>query len=332
MRILITGGAGFIGSNLIDYWLTTYPEDNILNIDKLTYASNPDNLKSAINNSKYEFSKVDIADRTSLRSELIRFMPDGIIHLAAESHVDNSISSPEVFVNTNIVGTFNLLEECRNMWLSNADSFKQNRFHHVSTDEVYGALGYEGCFTEKSAYSPNSPYSATKASSDMLVRAYNKTYGLNTVITNCSNNFGPFQHSEKLIPTIIKTAINLKPIPIYGSGQNVRDWLYVKEHCRSIDLVFHNGKCGESYNIGNNNEWSNIDLVKKICNILNEIDGNGPNGDYKNLITFIRDRQGHDFRYAIDSNKLKQELGWESESNFDEDLMSTVMWYYRRNI
>lgn len=330
MRILITGGAGFIGSNLINYWIRKHKEDTILNIDKLTYASDLSNIDALKNQHNYSFAKVDIVDKNALRAVFKDFHPEGIIHLAAESHVDNSITGPEPFVYSNIIGTFNLLEECRKYWMTDTEKYPYVRFHHVSTDEVYGSLTKEGYFTEKTSYAPNSPYSATKASSDMLVRSYNKTYGLNTVITNCSNNFGPCQHSEKLIPTIIRQALAHKTIPIYGTGENIRDWLYVGEHCQAIDYVFHNGKSGESYNVGSNNEWSNISLAKKICDILNEIDGRGPGGDYRNLISFVSDRLGHDLRYAIDSSKIKEELGWQSQSDFEQDLKSTILWYIGR--
>lgn len=330
MNLVITGGAGFIGSNLIIYLIEKYPDYKILNIDKLTYASNPSYLNKVKDHNNYTFRKVDITDRAALRDIFRRFQPDGIIHLAAESHVDNSISGPEPFVLSNVVGTFNLLEECRQSWMNNERSFEEFRFHHVSTDEVYGTLGKDGYFTEETPYAPNSPYSATKASSDFLVRAYHHTYGMNTVTTNCSNNFGQHQHDEKLIPTVIRTALAGKPIPVYGKGENIRDWLYVKDHCRALDLVFHQGRSGETYNIGGHNEWMNIELVQKIADQLNNIVGEGPDGDYKNLITFVTDRPGHDLRYAIDPNKIENELGWKKEHDFDTNLEETVRWYVQK--
>ncbi len=330
MNIVITGGAGFIGSNLITYLIEKYPDYKILNIDKLTYASNPAYLNKVKDHNNYTFRKIDITDRAALRDVFLRFQPDAIIHLAAESHVDNSISGPEPFVLSNVVGTFNLLEECRQSWTNSEQPLEKFRFHHVSTDEVYGSLGKEGYFTEHTPYAPNSPYSATKASSDFLVRAYHHTYGLNAVTTNCSNNFGPNQHDEKLIPTVIRTALAGKSIPVYGKGENIRDWLYVKDHCRALDLVFHKGRPGETYNIGGHNEWMNIELVRKIADQLNKIVGEGPDGDYKNLITFVTDRPGHDLRYAIDPNKIEMELGWEKEHDFDTNLGETVRWYVQK--
>lgn len=330
MNLVITGGAGFIGSNLIIYLIEKYPDYKILNIDKLTYASNPAYLNRVKDHNNYTFRKIDLIDRPALRDVFTRFQPDAVIHLAAESHVDNSIASPEPFVLSNVVGTFNLLEECRQNWMNSDKSFEEFRFHHVSTDEVYGSLSKDGFFTEKTPYAPNSPYSATKAGSDFLVRAYHHTYGINAVTTNCSNNFGPHQHDEKLIPTVIRTALAGKPIPVYGKGENVRDWLYVKDHCRAIDLVFHEGKAGETYNIGGHNEWKNVELVRKIVDHLNEIVGEGPDGDYKNLITFVTDRPGHDLRYAIDPRKIESELGWKSQHDFDTNLGETVRWYVQK--
>ena len=330
MNLVITGGAGFIGSNLITYLIEKYPDYKILNIDKLTYASNPSYLNKVKDHNNYTFRKIDITDRVALREVFRRFSPDAIIHLAAESHVDNSISGPEPFVLSNVVGTFNLLEECRQIWSQSKRPLEEFRFHHVSTDEVYGTLGKEGYFTETTPYAPNSPYSATKASSDFLVRAYHHTYGLNAVTTNCSNNFGPNQHDEKLIPTVIRTALAGNPIPVYGKGENIRDWLYVKDHCRALDMVFHQGRAGETYNIGGHNEWMNIELVQKIADQLNEIVGEGPDGDYKNLITFVTDRPGHDLRYAIDPAKIETELGWKKEHDFDTNLGETVRWYVQK--
>lgn len=330
MKLLVTGGAGFIGSNLILYWLKNYPDDKILNLDKLTYAGNLDNLDSVKDNTNYRFVKADIAKRADVKDVINKFCPDGVIHLAAESHVDNSIKDPEAFVLTNLLGTFNLLEECRQLWNRDPVTFKGKRFHHVSTDEVYGSLSHSGSFTESTRYAPNSPYSATKAGSDHLVRAYYQTYQMNISISNCSNNFGPHQHEEKLIPTVIRNALAKQPIPVYGTGKNIRDWLFVEDHCHAIDLVFHKGRSGETYNIGSHNEWGNIDIVRKICDILNKIVGEGPKGDYKNLITFIADRPGHDFRYAINSGKIEKELGWKPLVDFETSLQTTVRWYVEK--
>lgn len=330
MNIIVTGGAGFIGSNLILRLLEKYPEWNILNIDKLTYASNPDYLKPIEHFNNYYFKKVDLVNRNAVYDIVQTFRPDGVFHLAAESHVDNSIQGPEPFIQSNITGTFNLLEECRLLWKDDADKWQKNRFLHVSTDEVYGELEDDGLFTESTPYAPNSPYSASKAASDMIVRSYFQTFGMNVVTTNCSNNYGPHQHDEKLIPTVIRSAVNHKKIPVYGKGENVRDWLYVHDHCKALDVVFEKGKAGETYNIGGNNEWKNIELVRKICDILNEETGKGPNGDYKNLISFVTDRPGHDFRYAIDASKIKRELGWEPSQDFDRMLRETVRWYVKK--
>lgn len=327
MRILVTGGAGFIGSNLLLHLHEKYEDYSFLNVDKLTYASNPEYLEPLEGSSRYQFSKTDIIDRDAVRSVIRDFKPDGIIHLAAESHVDNSIKGPEPFVMSNVVGTFNLLEECRLFWMESEKDFKQFRFHHVSTDEVYGTLGDTGLFSETTPYAPNSPYSASKAGSDFLVRAYHHTYGMNVVTTNCSNNYGPHQHDEKLIPTVIRTALKKQPIPVYGKGENIRDWLFVRDHCKAIDMVYQEGRSGETYNVGGRNEWKNIDLVNEICSILNELTGEGPEGDYKNLITFVTDRPGHDLRYAIDATKLENELGWQNTQDFRRDLMETVKWY-----
>jgi dTDP-glucose 4,6-dehydratase len=258
------------------------------------------------------------------------FKPQGVFHLAAESHVDNSIQGPEPFIQSNIVGTFNLLEECRLYWKEEEEAWKNNRFLHVSTDEVYGELEDDGFFTEETPYAPNSPYSASKAASDMIIRAYYHTYGMNVVTTNCSNNYGPHQHDEKLIPVVIRSAMQHKNIPVYGKGENVRDWLYVHNHCDALETVFTKGRAGETYTIGGNNEWKNIDLVRKICDILNEELGQGPEGDYKNLISFVTDRLGHDFRYAIDASKIKSELGWEPSQDFDGMLRETILWYMNK--
>jgi len=330
MNILITGGAGFIGSNLLLYLHEKYPESHFLNIDKLSYASDLSYLDPIKNSNRYTFKKLDIVDRDSVREIIRGYQPDVVLHLAAESHVDNSIKGPEPFIKSNVLGTFNLLEECRQFWKEDEDRWANSRFLHVSTDEVYGELGDEGAFSEDTPYAPNSPYSASKAGSDFIVRSYYQTYGMNVVTTNCSNNFGPHQHDEKLIPTVIRTALNNENIPVYGKGQNVRDWLYVRDHCAAIDLVFREGRSGETYIIGGNNEWKNIDLVKKICDILNEEVGEGADSDYKNLITFVEDRAGHDFRYAIDASKIKNELGWNREESFEERLRETVRWYIDR--
>ena len=323
MRIVVTGGCGFIGSNLIHYLIERYADVEILNLDALTYAGNRANLAELEDHNRYRFQQLDIADRMALRSALNKFHPDGIFHLAAETHVDNSISGPAAFVTTNLIGTYNLLEEAHQLW--SGDPSK--RFVHISTDEVYGSIEGDGAFDETSPYQPSSPYSATKAGSDHLVRAWHVTYGMNVVTTNCSNNYGPRQHREKLIPTVISTALAGKPIPIYGDGKNVRDWLFVGDHCVALDKVFREGKSGETYAIGARNEWTNIDLVKHICRILDEEVGTGPGGSYSSLITFVKDRPGHDRRYAVDPAKIERELGWERIRPFEETLRETVVWY-----
>ena len=329
-KIIVTGGAGFIGSNLILKLFKDHPDWTIMNIDKLTYASDTGYLKPLRDSERYYFKKIDLVDRDEVKDIVKTFQPDGVFHLAAESHVDNSISGPEPFILSNVVGTFNILEECRQLWQEDEESWKNNRFVHVSTDEVYGELEDDGFFTEQTPYAPNSPYSASKASSDMIVRAYFHTYGMNVITTNCSNNYGPHQHDEKLIPTVIRNAINHNPIPVYGKGENVRDWLNVIDHCSALETAFLKGKAGEVYNIGGNNEWKNIELVHKLCDLLNEEVGNGPDGDYKNLIGFVTDRLGHDFRYAIDASKIKNELGWEPSTYFDGMLRHTVLWYVQK--
>lgn len=330
MEILVTGGAGFIGSNLILYLHHKYPDYTIINVDKLTYASDLGYLKELEESDRYVFEKVDLADREAVHDILQEHKPRGVFHLAAESHVDNSIKGPEPFVYSNIVGTFNLLEECRQLWKESDKLWSHCQFLHVSTDEVYGTLGDDGFFSEETPYAPNSPYSATKAGSDFIVRSYHHTYGMNVVTTNCSNNFGPHQHDEKLIPTVIRNAVSHNPIPVYGKGENVRDWLYVLDHCRALDLAFHKGKAGETYAIGGDNEWENIKLVKEICSIMNEEVGEGPDGDYRNLISFVTDRPGHDYRYAINASKIKKELGWKAQDTFEDHLRETVRWYVRR--
>lgn len=330
MKVIITGGAGFIGSNLILYLFHKHKDWTFYNIDKLTYASDRSFLSPIKDSERYHFKKVDLVDREAVQDIVKTFQPDGVIHLAAESHVDNSITGPEPFIQSNVVGTFNILEECRQLWKDDENSWKNNRFVHVSTDEVYGELEDDGLFTETTPYAPNSPYSASKAGSDMIVRSYFKTYGMNVVTTNCSNNYGPHQHDEKLIPTVIRNAVSHSNIPVYGQGQNVRDWLFVKDHCSALETAFLSGKAGETYNVGGNNEWKNLDLVHKLCDVLNEKVGKGPDGDYKNLISFVTDRLGHDFRYAIDASKIKHELNWEPNPDFDAMLEETVMWYVQK--
>lgn len=327
MKIIVTGGAGFIGSNLILYLSKKHPDWQIFNIDKLTYASDRTFLDSLKDSDRYHFKKVDLVDRDAVQDIVKSFKPDGVFHLAAESHVDNSITGPEPFIQSNIVGTFNILEECRQLWKQDEDDWKNNRFLHVSTDEVYGELEDDGLFREDTPYAPNSPYSASKAGSDLIVRSYFQTYGMNLVTTNCSNNYGPRQHDEKLIPTVIRNAVQHNAIPVYGKGQNVRDWLFVHDHCSALETAFLTGKSGETYNVGGNNEWKNLDLVHKICEILNTKIAKGPEGDYKNLISFVTDRLGHDFRYAIDASKIKRELNWEPSPNFDGMLEETILWY-----
>jgi dTDP-glucose 4,6-dehydratase len=324
-RVIITGGSGFIGSNLVHHLLAKHPDWEIVNVDALTYAADPRNLAGAEESGRYRFFKADITDRDAMRAIFDEVQPDGIFHLAAETHVDNSISGPQKFIMTNVLGTFNLLEEARRLW--GKDSKK--RFLHVSTDEVYGSLGVEGAFTEETQYAPNSPYSASKAGSDHLVRAWHHTYGLNVVTTNCSNNYGPRQHREKLIPTVISTALAGSPIPVYGRGENVRDWLFVTDHCEGIDRVFATGRAGETYVIGGRNEWRNIDLVQLICRLLDEEVGDGPDESYANLITYVTDRPGHDARYAIDPAKIEGELGWIPSTTFEDGLRTTVQWYCR---
>lgn len=330
MKLIVTGGAGFIGSNLILYLHKNYPDVEIVNIDKLTYASDLSYLESIKQSDRYRFKKLDIVDRDALHDFFQKWNPDGVFHLAAESHVDNSIKGPEPFIYSNVVGTFNLLEECRLLWNGDKKNFNPRRFLHVSTDEVYGTLGDTGFFKESTPYAPNSPYSASKAGSDFLVRSYHHTFDMNTVITNCSNNYGPHQHDEKLIPTVIRKALAGESIPVYGKGDNVRDWLYVEDHCRALTTVFFDGKSGEQYNIGGDNEWMNLELVNHICEILNLEKGDGPDGDYKNLISFVTDRPGHDYRYAVNASKIKKELDWKPSEDFDSMLRETVRWFMEK--
>jgi dTDP-glucose 4,6-dehydratase len=321
--ILITGGAGFIGSHVVRLFVNKYPEYKIVNLDKLTYAGNLNNLKDIENKSNYEFVKGDIVDGEFIMKLFIEKQFDGVIHLAAESHVDRSISNPTEFVFTNVIGTVNLLNAAKHIL---KDNFSDKRFYHISTDEVYGSLGEEGMFTEETSYNPHSPYSASKASSDHFVRAYLDTFGLPTVISNCSNNYGSFQFPEKLIPLFIHNIKNNKPLPVYGKGENVRDWLWVVDHARAIDIIFHEGKIGETYNIGGFNEWTNIDLIKLMCRKMDEKLGR-QKGESEKLITYVKDRAGHDLRYAIDATKIKRELGWEPSLQFEEGIEKTIDWY-----
>jgi len=321
-NILITGGAGFIGSHVVRLFINKYPNYNIFNLDKLTYAGNLEILRDIENSSNYNFIKGDITDSKFINELFKRIDFDGVIHLAAESHVDRSIENPDEFVNTNILGTLNLLNAAKNTWKDKDDKL----FYHISTDEVYGSLGEEGLFTEETPYDPRSPYSASKASSDHLVRAYMHTYGLNTVISNCSNNYGANQFPEKLIPLVINNIKKNKAIPVYGKGENIRDWLFVNDHATAIDTVFHKGKAGETYNIGGNNEWQNIDLIKKICEI-SDSKLNRKKGESEKLITFVKDRAGHDLRYAIDSSKIANELNWKPSLTFEEGIEITISWY-----
>jgi dTDP-glucose 4,6-dehydratase len=321
--LLITGGAGFIGSHVVRRFVYEYPDYLIVNLDKLTYAGNLENLKDVETSSNYLFVKGDITDATFMETLFNQYQFDGVIHLAAESHVDRSISNPMEFVMTNVVGTVNLLNMCKMIWNG---KFENKLFYHVSTDEVYGELGDDGKFLETTPYDPNSPYSASKASSDHFVRAYHHTYGLPVKISNCSNNYGSHHFPEKLIPLMIHNILNMKPLPVYGKGENVRDWLFVVDHARAIDVIFHQGKMGDTYNIGGNNEWKNIDLVKLLCQLMDSKLGR-ESGTSEQLIHYVTDRAGHDFRYAIDAGKLMNELGWQPSVTFEQGLEKTVEWY-----
>ena len=329
--ILITGGAGFIGANFLDYFTSKYSSVKIVNIDKLTYAGNLENLKE-VTSANYSFVKGDICNRELVKDLFKEHKFDAVVHFAAESHVDNSIKNPGAFIETNITGTFNLIDVAREFWMDAPNHYKSDfehaRFHHISTDEVYGTLGKEGLFTENTPYAPNSPYSASKAASDFIVRSYFHTYGMDVVTTNCSNNYGPKQHDEKLIPTIIRKAISGEQIPIYGDGLNIRDWLYVLDHCKGIELAFLKGKPGETYNIGGRNERNNLYIVNTICAILDQMIP--AKKSYKDQISFVSDRPGHDFRYAIDASKLEKELGWKADENFETGIKKTITWYLNK--
>ena len=323
-NILITGGAGFIGSHVVRLFVNKYPEYRIINLDKLTYAGNLANLRDIEHAPNYTFVRADICDLETIREVFRRYEIDGVIHLAAESHVDRSIKDPFTFARTNVMGTLTLLQAAKEYW---NEAWEGKRFYHISTDEVYGALEFDGSlFTEETRYNPHSPYSAAKASSDHFVRAYHDTYGMPTIVTNCSNNYGPYQFPEKLIPLFINNIRHSRPLPVYGTGENVRDWLYVEDHARAIDLIFHRGKIAETYNIGGLNEWKNIDLIRVIVKTVDRLLGN-PEGTSDKLITFVTDRAGHDLRYAIDASKLKRELGWEPSLQFEEGIEKTVRWY-----
>lgn len=330
--ILVTGCAGFIGSNFVPYFLDKYTDYKIVNLDLLTYAGDLENLKEVEDNGNYTFIKGDICDRQLVETIFKEHNIQGVIHFAAESHVDNSIKNPGVFIETNVNGTFTLIDVAYKTWMNKPFEYKKGfqgcRFHHISTDEVYGTLGSEGLFTEETPYAPNSPYSASKAGSDMIIRSYQHTYGLNTVITNCSNNYGPKQHDEKLIPTVIRKALAGEEIPIYGDGKNIRDWLYVLDHCKGIDLVYHKGLESNVYNIGGRNERTNNYIADKICEILDEI--KPKEKSYKEQIRYVEDRAGHDRRYAIDASKLENTLAWKADENFESGIIKTIQWYLKK--
>ena len=330
MKLLITGGAGFIGSNVIHHVIDRPEVTRLVNLDCLTYAGHLENLEQVSRHAKYVFEKVDLRDKTAVLQVVEKHGITHVMHLAAESHVDRSITGPGDFIHTNVVGTFNLLEACRAHWLSPGSKVQSSRsevrFHHVSTDEVYGSLGSTGFFQETTPYAPNSPYSASKASSDMLVRAYHHTYGLPTMITNCSNNYGPYQFPEKLIPVVIQSILARKPVPVYGDGMNVRDWLYVRDHAEALWLVLTRGKIGETYNIGGHNEWPNLRIVELICDSIDEL-APGLGGNSRKLISFVKDRPGHDRRYAIDASKIQRDLGWTPAHKFEQGIRETIQWY-----
>jgi len=331
--VLVTGGAGFIGSNFLNYVVEKYPKTSFVCLDSVTYAGDVENLNKIRKAKNFTFVHGDICDRSLVERVFHHYYIHDVIHFAAESHVDNSITNPDVFIETNVKGTFTLLDVAYKKWMQkpfeSKTEFEKSRFLHVSTDEVYGSLGKTGLFTEETPYAPNSPYSASKASSDFIVRSYFHTYGMNTVITNCSNNYGPFQHDEKLIPTVIRKALNEENIPIYGDGKNIRDWLYVLDHCVGIEKAFNEGKAGEVYNIGGKNERDNNYIATKICEILDELKPL-PSKSYKDLITYVEDRAGHDFRYAIDASKIENELNWEAQENFESGILKTVQWYVNK--
>lgn len=325
--IIVTGGAGFIGSHVVRLLVNRYPEYHVINVDKLTYAGNLENLKDVESALNYTFVKADICDFQAITDIMTKYGVDGIIHLAAESHVDRSIIDPFSFARTNVMGTLTLLQAAKTCWEKSADGYEGKLFYHISTDEVYGALSFDGTlFTETTRYQPHSPYSASKASSDHFVRAFHDTYGMPTIVTNCSNNYGPYQFPEKLIPLFINNIRHRKPLPVYGKGENVRDWLFVEDHARAIDLIFHKGKVADTYNIGGFNEWKNIDLVKTLIKVTDRLLGNN-DGASLDLITYVTDRKGHDLRYAIDSTKLSRELGWKPSLQFEEGIEKTVRWY-----
>jgi dTDP-glucose 4,6-dehydratase len=332
-HILVTGGAGFIGANFVPYFIANNPDYHLVNLDALTYAGNLENVSEVENHERYTFVKGDIVDGAFIKKLFDQYQFHDVIHFAAESHVDNSISGPEAFIKTNVLGTFNLLDTARKLWMTAPNQYNPDfinaRFHHVSTDEVYGTLGETGLFEETTPYAPNSPYSASKAGSDMIVRSYFHTYGMNVVTSNCSNNYGPKQHNEKLIPTIIRKALAGENIPIYGDGKNVRDWLYVLDHCKGIELAFKTGKSGETYNVGGRNERNNLQIVDTVCNILNQLKPKAT-GKYQDQITFVQDRPGHDLRYAIDATKIETELGWKADENFETGIKKTIEWYLKK--